>query len=264
MDEFLAIVNQFGPAAGGFLLIAGGFWMQSRSLNAIVASTSNSNNAMSEIATTSTAELRERNDRIGTLEASLLAERDANHQKTLRIVELEGVLNTTTNTLGHREFELNEAREANSALRAAREELDIQFSTLKTDVGNVTSRLKELESKLTQEQEHSTSLGKRLDEMEADLAEARTLREEAENLNRELTAERDRLVADNQAQAELIEQYTMRLAGFEEENRLLKERLTELELKIERMNHVDENDEMVSDVGGAGDATGADGSDGAG
>lgn len=268
MMDIVALFERFGPWVA-ILIIGAVTWSRDAGINDRIVAEFTKTNAtgqetLSKIATTMTQQSIITNERNATLEKLLAQAREELHTERMGSLGLRATLTDTALMLGHKERELQDAQEANGALKAARGELDVQFATLKTDVGLLTSRLEIAEAKLSESDEHITRLEGQQQTMKAELEEAKRLREQTEALNQALTEERDRLAADNQAQAALIEQYTTRLATFEEENRLLKERLTELEKRIEGMNHVDESDEMVGDVGGAGDAAGPDGSDGAG
>lgn len=256
--EFITLVERIGPIFLIGLLFAVTSLTNARRDKSLAEATAGSTAVLNRIAEGQV-------DIATDLRVKLAAERETNHQKTLEIVELKGTLTDTVLTLGHRERELEDTREALEAIKRAKDTLGEQLTTLSANVGTMTTKLETLEAKLSEAEEQITRLEGQQQSMQTELDEARSLREQAERLNRELATERDRLLADNQAQAELIEQYTARLAGFEEENRLLKERLTEFEKRIEGMNHVQKSDEGTGDVGGAGgDAAGPDGGGGAG
>lgn len=255
MDFLQIVLERYGPWIAVLIIGVVTWSRNSGTSDRIVTAFTNTNTtlqeSMSKIAQTMTQQNISANERNVLLEKMLADARSEIHQQAMQTLELRATLTDTALALGHKERELQDAQDANSALKAARDELGSQFATLSADVGALTSKLETVEAELSEAVEHITALEGQQQSMKAELEEAKRLREEAERINRELTKERDRLAVENQS-------LTQELAQYKEEVRVLRGKLEQLERRVEGMIDVQKSDERVGDVGGAGDDAGAD------
>lgn len=260
MDEMWAAVKEIGPILAVFVMIAVGFVQNNRAMSHVQKITANASAGMQEAMAGSTTVLNRIAENqvevAADLRIKLEAERENNHQKILKIMELQGIITDTALELGHKERELEDTKEALGALKQAKDTLGEQLTALSANVGTMTTKLETLEAKLSEAEEHITALEGQQKSMQSELDEARALREKAERLNQTLTEERDRLLSDNR-------EMTGQIAQYKEEVRSLRGKLDALEKRIEGMIDVKKS-EGTGDAGGIGDDAGADGSDGAG